>query len=687
MALRLKMIEFAATVNTTSLAAATKRTLTGATSIFIPESTLTFKSCIVEVFVSTDGATAQSMTTPVINFNLGTVAETGQTFSSPAANSGEAQAWQLAFDVTSYFTTNWAGVSMPWTVAFTGTGAVTTNHSAKVTITYQYEESTSPTQVKTVRIPIESTLTTLTASYATLGGGAAIPPFKGTYLPESGITVRQIFLDLQAQEGTNSTVNFTSTVRINSGTTYVWWTSTTGALNSARWARSWTDITPLNLTGSTNYYIEAVSSLATRMSLLGGTVTCTYEFNATGSTSILNSLILGASDVTGWIGGTTIGDQDVWERTIYIEEPDTIGIRESAVALYFNDTAGFTLNLQVTGTTSGQTSASAYVVTAGAVQCGQYSVFHRIDAGGRNGKGLYLKRGKNLYRLLMYSNTNSAGWGLSGYMILNYTSGRHSDGVGVHAKTCFQRTLLPVNAGTLRVATSLTIACPIPETYYYLIGYVPMWAANMAPAAVTTALTQALTIQAEILTTENGGPGGWNSLFSGYSRIDVENANNTYYGAARTNFQRWNGDPDPDRLNVKTSRRYRYDMNPTGYGYGGYYYTYNAITYTVSGTCTTDNAVALTGVTIDIFRIDGTTEELVLTATSGAGGAFSATWIDNTDTIFAVGRYDNTKVGRSNDVIPLANTLDMSLRDPLASGNFNIILSAPTTGRRIFVIS
>lgn len=127
-------------------------------------------------------------------------------------------------------------------------------------------------------------------------------------------------------------------------------------------------------------------------------------------------------------------------------------------------------------------------------------------------------------------------------------------------------------------------------------------------------------------------------------------------------------------------------MNPVGWGYAGYYYTYGAITYTASGTCTDDSGIAQTGVTIDIYRIDGNTEELVQSVTSSTGGVFTYNWIDNTDQIFAVGRYTDTLVGRSNNITPQLGVLDMSMRDPSAAGNFNIVLSKPST-RRIFIIS
>lgn len=687
MALRTKTIEFiSSNIPATTVATTVKRTLTGTTQIFIPELTLTFRSCMLEMIVSTGAATATSLTAPTIGFSLGVAAESSAALQNPVATSGEAETWQISRDVTTYFTSNWTGIAMNWYASFTGTGPTLNNHSAKITITYQYEESTSNTQIKTIRIPIESTRTNLTASYQTIGGTLAIPPFHGTYLPETGITIRQIFLDLQAQEGTAANTNYTGTVRIGGTGTKDFWGYLGGNLNSARWAHSWIDITTPALTGSTNYELAAVSSLATTFMLLGGTVTCTYEYNATGSTTIYNSLILGAINQSGWIGGPTAADQDVYERTIYIEEPNTITIKESGIGLYFIDSAGFTLNVAVSGNTSGQTAVSAYVVTAGTIQCGQYSLWHRIDAGGQNGKGLFLQRGSNLYSLEIYSNTAQAGWNVSGQLILNYTSGVHSGGVGAHAHTCFQYVMSGQTA--TRVSKSnAQVACQIAATNYYLIGYVNYAVYSIGPAAVTTVPDQALNLSAEILANENIRD-GWLPLYVGQGRVDVENMNCTFYSAARTSFRRWVGDPDPERLDVEGARKYRLDTGPTSFSYFGVYYTFNSITYTLSGTCTYVGGAVASGVTINIHRVVSSLyDETILSGlVTNASGVFSGTWIDNTDSVYAEGYYSQTYVGRSDTVVSSANVLNMIIRNPNTASNFNIVLSEPAT-RRIFITS
>ena len=155
-------------------------------------------------------------------------------------------------------------------------------------------------------------------------------------------------------------------------------------------------------------------------------------------------------------------------------------------------------------------------------------------------------------------------------------------------------------------------------------------------------------MQAEILPGENIND-GWLGIYNGQGRTDNVNSLNTAYGAARSAFMRWNGDTDPDRLNIKTARYYRLDNDPLFYSYYGYYYTYNNITFTVSGTCTGYSGDG-SGIDVDIFRLLGPGEyEGILDLTTVAGGTFSEQWIDNTDTLFAAARQDDTHVGRSQN--------------------------------------
>ena len=648
MASRLKMIEYSAQTDITTLAAATIKYLTGNTNIYIPESTLVFKSVLLELFVAGDNTTTASLTTPTIGFKLGSAAMNWIVLPNPNANAAQHESWQLARDMTTYFTSNWSGNAMAWNVGWSGGTIATANIGAKILITYQYEDSISNTRIKTIRIPIESTRSILTTSYQTVGGAAAIPALTNfgnfgltPYLPETGITIRQIYLDLQFNDACNSTGNFSGATLINNIQFTFWRNAAT--LNSSRWGRAFQNLTSFILTGATS--IQMISSPVTsRFTTTGGLIVCTYEYDHSGSTAIYNSLMVGGVDTSGWIGGTGVTYMGAWSKNMYIEEPAPIKLKESAVALYLIDSGGVGLQIAVTGSTTGQTVLTTYSMVVGSVQAGQYSLFHRIDASGQNGSaGINLTRGKNLYQINFGSNTPQVGWNLSGILYLNYISGKHINGDGAHMKTCFQ--LVSSGMTVTRVQGATAVACPIPETNYYQGGFLTYIACTPAMASATDF---AYSLMAQL----NPGEGenfGWDLLYNGQGREGARNALQTLYGAARSNFTRWNGDPDPNRLNLISARQYRLDSGPTNFAYYGYYYTYGSITFTVSGTCNGYSGDG-SGIPVDIYRVvNSTVDEPILNVTTTAGGIFTAQWTDNTDTLYAAARQDDTHVGRSRN--------------------------------------
>jgi hypothetical protein len=80
-----------------------------------------------------------------------------------------------------------------------------------------------------------------------------------------------------------------------------------------------------------------------------------------------------------------------------------------------------------------------------------------------------------------------------------------------------------------------------------------------------------------------------------------------------------------------------------------YWYTYNTITYVVSGTCSGYSGDG-SGIPVDIFRVvDSLQDEKILELTTTTGGVFSGYWIDNTDTLYASARQDDTHIGRSRN--------------------------------------
>jgi hypothetical protein len=105
-------------------------------------------------------------------------------------------------------------------------------------------------------------------------------------------------------------------------------------------------------------------------------------------------------------------------------------------------------------------------------------------------------------------------------------------------------------------------------------------------------------------------------------------------------------DPDTSVMAVEGSRKYR--TMGTAALWSGIYacVTYHAITYTIAGQVLgyTGNG---SGITINIYRSD--TKELVQTATTVAGGSYTAAWYDNTIPVYVEARQDDAHVGRSRN--------------------------------------
>lgn len=630
MATRSKTVEFIYKVDILSLAANTKRTFTGNT-IYLPEGSKVFKSVTMVATWGDDGTAATSPTNWILGVKLGGAAESAATVTDTVTNSAEAWTFRARRDVTAYFTTNWSGTSMTWEASVQQAGSATQNHSVKLIVTYEYDDTTT-THIKTVRIPIESTRALLTTTYQTVGGATAIPAIGGSFLPESTKTVRQVWVELWGSEATAAATDFVVQARINGGANIDWWDSE-ASMTSSRWAYGIIDITAEDLTAARS--LECISTLtSSRMTQVGGMVCVTYEFDSSASTTILNSILIGGVDSVGYMGGTAVGDEDAWTRSIYIDEPGTITMLPSAVALFLNDSGTMTVNVAV-----GAQTDTAYVLTAGGIQAGQFSLVHRIDSAGAKGTaGMTLARGANSYTIQTRSATAGAGWALSGFLLLNYTSGKSTSGVGTHAQTRYFHLADTAADSSVRQVNDVTTPT-IPETWHYLVG-----AVIDIDAQVTATASGSMALMLE-----RTAGAGWDPTFTATFRGDNELSLMTPFGAARTTWQRWPGDPDDSRADIEVARDWRLDANPAMWASWGMWVTWHSHQWTVSGTVSGYADADGAGLTVKVYRASN--DEHVLTLTTTAGGAFTSPWFDNVDELYCAVYEDSTHVGRSSNAV------------------------------------
>jgi hypothetical protein len=458
-------------------------------------------------------------------------------------------------------------------------------------------------------------------------------------LPENGVVLRQAFLDLWGNESpATTTTDVTLSIRVNGGTQRDIYFIEQGYTGNGLHFRAGYDITTETTYGSARS-LELASLVTTnRFARVGGMLVVTYEFTVSGTTTVLNSLMLGSVDMTGQIPGTTTGNADSWGRDIFIQEPETITMVNSGICLFTQSTApaGQTLNVAV-----GNQGYTAYTMSqTNSHELGPHSLVHRIDGGGTNSTAFVtLARGKNYYELRIYASASDNWWNLCGFILLNYTSGVASQGVGAHAQS--RHSLIAPNTATTalsRLVTGTGLRLGTDETSYWLIG--ALIDINIEHGGVVPNYSYNLNAE------RNSGEGegeGWESVYIGSSISDSErNCTIRIYSAARSAFKRYPNDQDTSRMTLSNSRDWRLDTPATCYSTWGIWATFHTITYTISGDITGSN-----GGTVNLAlhrELDGAK---LLTTSRVGNGSYSFTWFDNTENVYVSAYEGNNYVGRS----------------------------------------
>lgn len=625
MALRLKTAQFAFP----TMDSLTNNTLTNFTQItvYLPESTKTIKKAWVEVSMNDIiTATGGTLTTKTIDLRLGAAGYTSTTNSQGVSNSGENLSYFTERDFTSHFTTNWSGTSMTCDVRLqinqsTGTTLGMVNVTCILNVTYEYDDSAT-TQLKTVWIPLNAPKTYLPSSKTSHD---TIPALD-TYLPEASKTYRNIFIVTQGNTYQFDTTDHTVTYELSSlGTT------TTGnyeaALATDRWSRYVWNITSY-ITTNTTHTFNVWASMNNRHHCMQAWLVVTYEFDASSTSSVLNSLLLPATN-TSTHGGTTNNDYQRAKTDIYIQESGIASGKFAAYYFWTNNSNDTGLNVRL-----GSGTFSGYTCTGSAVVAGIKGLMNRNDSP----LGISLNRGKNTLFFDVYSTSaSSRGASASCFFIINYLSDKHSSGVGVHNHTV----LWPLHLESTSAAANQLIvssdAISIPDTGYFIsnIGYkfdnITQGTAN-----------QGYAIKVERLSGETLF--GFENVYSDLSNHDSETGLISIYCNATSLFKKWPEDINNGLLPIKTGRRYIINSATAAVMFNSLvkYVTYHGITYNVSGNITNSNGG---NITVDLHRnSDG---EKLLTTTRSGNGPYSFSWFDNTEPVFVSAYENNSYKGRS----------------------------------------
>jgi hypothetical protein len=629
MAVRQKTIEYAFPTYGTSLASATRYDFSAIT-VYIPETTSrTFRSVIVEVYAQDNVTTAASLTVNMVGIKLGSTAFTDTSHTVTITNTGEQCAWMFQTDVTAYFTSNFgSGASQTCQVGVSFTTPTTINHCAKLIITYDYEEQ--DTQIKTVRIPLESGTGALTASLVEIGTNQV--PNLDTFLPETSKTYRYIWFEIEGNDSTNGTTDYTHGCALDSESRVATGTIEAG-LQSSRWFRRiWVrnDMT----TNATHAFKMDVSSITGgTCDHLAVTLCVTYEYSSSNSTTILNNIAIPFRVNPASTSGAASTEKDLCSIDFFIEEPVTITLVQSGIVLYYQQDAASSLAVMC-----GSQSARVYADSA-RVYCGGASLSHRIDSGSGAGAGITLARGKNTLNIYVYSNqANVKHNGLNGIAYINYTSAKSGSYGGAHNHTV--QWCGHVKNANLYLIQTQAINPAIPETSYYC-SQIGWWA--VVNKHTTNELGGVCAMSAEWQSGElfSEGTEDLGALF-GFG--DIEGGVCIFNKSVIDFFQRYPGDSNsPDaRLPLEVSRNW-YLSTWKDVCHSRVYITYHSITYTIAGTISGTGGGTITW---KVHRVD--TGEII---SAGTGASPSVTWYDNTINCYIEAYEDATHVGRSkNDV-------------------------------------
>lgn len=637
MALMSNTIEFVFTPQTANVPNNTRNDF-AAITLDIPETTSrTFTSVILEVTARETDGVAQSLTAWLLGIKLGAVAFSDVVTTNTMTNSGEEQTWLLTRDVTSYFNTNFgAGASQTCQAAVRLTTPGANNLTAKLIITYVHDDADT-TRIKTARIPFDSNTARLITTLQEMGTNQV--PDLDDKLPEASKVYRQIFFELYANEAATTTTDLQLSFSLDAEAEV-----TDGlheqALTSSVWYKYHWIRNDLDTTNAHAFKIRALGATNTFTNM--SVVLCvTYEYDHATTTRTWQSLLLPGVSSTAPTGGATSGDKSVATFEFWIEEPGTITLEQSAVLCFLN--ASGTVNLTVA---AGAATPRLYLVTQGSIQCGQYTLNHRIDSGGASGAGITLARGLNTLTLEWYADSQvvgSLGTSLTALLCLNYTADKTTTGNANRTLIYgLGTTAASVSAGLVEVAA---VAPSVPESLYYVNGVV------LRGEFQRTASAQGggVAISAERQSGE-GPADGWVEVYAAPLETEDEMGLYTIAADATKLYDRHPVDPDGARLALETTRKYR--MYTTAAHWSSLYMllTYHSIPFTVAGNAT-DYTGTGGGLTVNVHRAD--THELEATTTTAVGGGFSATVYDNTIKRYVTIWQDSTHFGRSDDEYPV----------------------------------
>jgi hypothetical protein len=635
MAIVQKTIEYAFDTKTSTLAASTRYDFPVRTLTIEETSNRVFNSVILEVTARSQAATAASMTAWLLGVKVGT-ATNDVTVTSTVTNSGEHQSWKLmSGNLASHFNTNFGnGTTQSGVASVNFTGLATINVTAKLLLTYEFDDAAQTIRTKTVRIPLESPTVLLTATLAEIGTNQ-VPTLSGggsPFLPEADVAVKDLFFEFEANEAATAVTDFNLALSLDAEGE-VQDGSHEQALTSAVWYKYIWRRTNMDIT--TTHAFKARSTVASRFAMPTVTLIVTYTYNHTNSTRTINSIIV---PVHQQYAATTVSFYKT-NYTFTIAEPGPITLRQSGVRFNFTEIGVTDLQVKM-----GSQAARTYTVTQGSLSCGQYTVQTRIDSGASQGAGITLSSGTNTLSVQTFVDVAHTLSNISGYAIINYESNIDSLGADSHNHTTFWHSRSSPAAASGDLPFTPSMIPTISGTKYWLSATGQMFGTICTPTTAVTVVPSMYEI--EVTTGER---------YQAHSDVFLTDAELNYIESWANTSKIWRrhpADPAPDRYShigggIKDHRWYTSAV--VGWKHVQSIITYHTIPFTVSGTITGYTGDG-SGLEVVVRNPD---REVIASGTSVAGGYYAITVYDSRPGYVADVYQDSIRVGRSDNIKPV----------------------------------
>lgn len=676
MALRTKTIEYAFPTNTTQLATNTRFDFTAITLAISETTSRTFLNVYVQIdHQCNDAVGGNNVTSRTIGIKLGAVAFNDVVRSEPIFEAYSTTSYRWTRDVTSYFNANFgSGTSETCQVGFIFNGQSSQSVTAKLVITYQFDDAAENIRTKTIKIPLDSPTGMQTNTLVEIGTNQVPQLTSGGFIPENSPTIRAMWFELSGNQDTGgSQTDFNLAAALDAeGEANVSGTWEEGNTNYANWFfLVWRrdDMSP-----TAAHAFKARTSTTGRVSNLCVVLCVTYDYNHSASSTILNSVEMHLPRLATVMGGSgTTAEAQRSQLKFMVEEPSTITLLQSAVMLQFNALAlQAANNLMRVGSQSYRTYTWG-TAFSGAPPNGAFTQLHRIDSGAAAGSaGLTLARGENTITLDSYmsdTDDQSTPFNVDAMAIVNYTSGKHSLGSEAHTKTTKWNLRDSIRTTGTTYYTSIAAVKPILSQPHYWVTAVG-FTNNMYVAGSTKCWTTA-----EIGAGEGQGD-GWAEICS-VTTFNDENLLYTPFQDATALFTRHPLDPSSARLNMSRTRRYRVGLTSQTGGTDStdiisdciLYVTFSSMPLVVERSTTPAQA----SLEINVYRADSKVR--TYKTFTDADGDF--THISHTDALphFCEAVLGTTYAGRSYDFTPTGSDFDITWT-PASTANLTCWLRA-----------